>query len=224
MGEETKGKVKNLLAEDDELVSRSRAGDNDAEEQLLKKYGDIVKRETRVVFLVGGDNLDGVERDDLIQEGMIGLMKAVRNYQPGGEAAFRTFATTCVQNQILSAIRAANRKKHLPMKNYISIYPDSEHPDEPDPDEYLKELWMEGPETVLIRKEDAENRLRSIEEILSAFEWAVVKDYLEGYGSAEIAVRLGRPQRSVENALTRSRKKIWDSLKKRDKKDPDHNE
>ena len=185
---------------DEELVVMSQSGDSEAEEQLLKRYSDVVKREVRFLYLVGA------ETEDLVQEAMIGLVKAIRDFVPGRGAAFRTYAIRCIRNQIRSAITAANRKKHQPLNTYVSIYEESEG-----------DISLSGgavpealgdPETIRIRKEDLEERQQKLSISLSPLERQVAELYLEGLSHAAIAERLEKQERSVNNALTRIRTKL----------------
>ena len=187
---------------DEELALRSQSGDREAEEQLLKQYSDVVKREIRFLFLVGA------ETEDLAQEAMIGLVKAIRDYSPNRGAAFRTYATRCIRNQIRTAITAAGRQKHQPLNTYISIYADSTEEGE----KLLSELAVRedsgNPEALVLRKEGLEEMEERMQLKLSPLERRVAELYLAGLSYAEIAERLGRNERSVNNALTRIRRKI----------------
>ncbi len=187
---------------DEELVYRSQSGDRVAEELLLKRYSGLVKKEIRFLFLVGA------EVEDLAQEGMIGLVKAIRDYTPLRGAAFRTYATSCVRNQIRSAITAAGRMKHQPLNTYISIYGD---PNEEGEQLLTERALMEelgNPETVVLLKERLEEREEQIRQKLSRMERTVAELFLAGYSYAEIAERMGKDERSVNNALTRARNKL----------------
>ncbi len=187
---------------DEELALRSQAGDREAEEQLLKQYSDVVKREIRFLFLVGA------ETEDLAQEAMIGLVKAIRDYSPDRGASFRTYATRCIRNQIRTAITAAGRQKHQPLNTYISIYADSTEEGE----KLLSELALRedsgNPEALVLRKEGLEELEERMQLKLSPLERRVAELYLAGLSYAEIAEQLGRNERSVNNALTRIRRKI----------------
>ncbi len=189
---------------DEELAAQAKAGDIEAEEVLLKRYGEVVKREVRFLFLVGA------ETEDLTQEAMIGLVKAIRDYTPEREAAFRTYAITCIRNQIRSAIRAAGRKKHQPLNSYISIYTDAEEQGEGLPAGLFATGDAGNPETIVLMQERADEQRQAIEERLSPMERLVAELYLEGRSHAEIAAAIGKPERSVNNALTRIRNKLRD--------------
>ena len=187
---------------DEELVTKSRAGDRDAEEQLLKRYSDVVKREVRFLYLVGA------ETEDLVQEGMIGLVKAIRDYTADRGASFHTYATSCIRNQIRTAITAAGRKKHQPLNGYISIYADSAEQGEQLLSEQAGGGRNRNPETLYLQRESLEELQDRINSRLSPLEQRVSELFLEGYSHAEIAKRLDKPERSVNNALTRIRNKL----------------
>ena len=187
---------------DEELLQESRNGSTEAEELLLKRYTVVVKREVRFLFLVGA------ETEDLMQEAMIGLIKAIREFNPEEKASFHTYATSCIRNQIRSAIRAANRKKHQPLNEYLSFYTDSEEID----GQTLLQRFTSGreadPEQILIRKEEQKEQDERIRTSLSPMERKVALYYLEGMSYARIAEQLGKSERSVNNALTRIRRKL----------------
>lgn len=189
--------------EDEILLEKIRSGDTDAEEKLLKKYGEIVEREYRYQYLV-----IGAEPWDLIQEGMIGLVRAIREYRTGQGATFHTYAWNCIRNQIKSAIRVSKRKKNLPLNYYLPIDPGPEDSDGTDPAEHIRELWVKTTEEAVLRKEDISGRFRIMDEVLSSYEHKVADLFLDGYTCQEIAQTLGKTERSVENALARIRKKL----------------
>ncbi len=187
---------------DEELVKESQAGDQEAEEILLKRYGTVVKREIRFLFLVGA------ETEDLTQEAMIGLVKAIREYKPGRGTTFHTYATGCIRNQIRSAITAANRKKHFPLNTYISIYEDSTEQGEQMLSRQMGEEDATNPETIAILRESLLELQQKLSQKLSPLEQTVAELYLEGNSYSSIAAVIGKPERSVNNALTRIRGKL----------------
>ncbi len=184
---------------DEELVQCSRAGDTEATDVLVGKYKNLVRRKANAFFLIGGDT------DDLIQEGMIGLFKAVRDYDGTRESSFLNFATICIERQLRTAIERNNRKKHQPLNNYVSI--DQENDSEP-LEETLKSLQAVSPEELVIRAEDLQEIRRRASEDLSPMEKAVLSMHLSGLSYVEIAEALGKNQKSVDNALQRIRKKL----------------
>ncbi|MBQ9233273.1 MAG: RNA polymerase sporulation sigma factor SigH [Lachnospiraceae bacterium] len=187
---------------DDEIIERISQKDDDAIEYMMKKYGGIVKREVRTVYLIGA------ETEDLMQEGMIGLFKAIRDYEIDKGASFSTFATLCVRRQINTAINNSNRKKHIPLNTYISIYTENEEYGYEIEDNLETENQASNPENMMIAKEQSKALNELIENRLSTYEKKVLKFYLEGLSYQEIAQRLDKSEKSVDNALQRIRKKL----------------
>lgn len=188
--------------EDNEIIERIHMHDDDAVEYLLKKYGYLVKREVRTVYLIGA------EVDDLSQEGMIGLFKAIRDYQPDRNAAFPTFATICIRRQIQNAITNSNRKKHGPLNSYVSLYMNSEQDDQFMLEERLAENGQADPEHVVIAREQRQDWEQRIKQELSKMEQQVLIMYLQGLSYEAIAERIGKSEKSVDNALQRIRGKL----------------
>ena len=187
---------------DNEIIELIAAKDDDAMQFMMKKYGGIVKKEVRTVYLIGA------ETDDLIQEGMIGLFKAIRDYSPDKGAAFSTFATLCIRRQIKTAINTSNRDKHKPLNTYISIYANSDETESDiTGDMGLGDSDM-NPETVIIAKEQKSYMEQKIEKELSSLEKKVLRYYLEGIPYSEIAEKIGKKEKSVDNALQRIRIKL----------------
>lgn len=187
------GKFDNIS--DEELIARLRDGETIIEDYLMEKYKGLVRQKARAMFLIGGDT------DDLIQEGMIGLFKAVRDFQPGREATFATFARMCIDRQIYSAIQNSNRQKHLPLNSYVSLNQE----DESSP---IWELSVENPEEVIIDQETTRDLQQKISDYLSPMENKVLDLYLKGEGYVEIGRILGKSPKSIDNALQRIRAKI----------------
>ncbi|OLR58749.1 RNA polymerase subunit sigma-70 [Anaerostipes sp. 494a] len=185
---------------DQELLIKIRSGDDEAMEYLMEKYRGLVRTEARKFFLTGGDE------EDLIQEGMIGLFKAVRSYQEERDAAFSTFATICVRRQIYSTVTASNRKKHGPLNNYISIF--GSFTEENGKLNEVLEDSLENPEELLLRKEKIRNYYDIINEKLSDYEKQVMEHYLNGDDYTQIAKKLGRTDKSIDNAIQRIRRKL----------------
>ena len=187
---------------DETLIKRMHQGDTHAEDALIQRYKSNVRRKVRGFFLVGGDS------EDLVQEGMIGLFKAIRSFQPTGGASFRTYAELCIERQILSAIQAATRKKQTPLNSYVSfaerVYGD-ENAQElgdsiPDPD-------MADPAQRLIEQEQHRQLCLRIRERLSPLEKEVLRLHIEGLSYQDIAAQLAHSPKSVDNALQRIRRK-----------------
>ena len=187
------GKFDNIS--DEELIARLRDGETIIEDYLMEKYKGLVRQKARAMFLIGGDT------DDLIQEGMIGLFKAVRDFHPGREATFATFARMCIDRQIYSAIQNSNRQKHLPLNSYVSLNQE----DESSP---IWELSVENPEEIIIDQETTRDLQQKISDYLSPMENKVLDLYLKGEGYVEIGRILGKSPKSIDNALQRIRAKI----------------
>lgn len=186
---------------DEELISRFKNGESEILDYLIEKYKNMVRKKARTMFLIGGEN------DDLIQEGMIGLFKAVRDYQPDRDAAFQTFASICVDRQIYNAIQSSNRQKHQPLNSYISL---SEQDGENE--EHLGDNWGENPESIIIDQENVQDLEQEITATLSPMENQVLEYYLAGNGYGEIAQIMGKTPKSIDNALQRIRIKIREQL------------
>lgn len=182
---------------DEVLIKRLRAGESTIADYLMEKYKGLVRKKARAMFLIGGDT------DDLIQEGMIGLFKAVRDYQPGREASFQSFANMCIDRQIYSAVKSSNRQKHQPLNSYISL-------SEGDVEENLRDSCVEhdNPEAILIDRENVTALKKEMEKSLSPLENRVLQLYLGGNSYTEIADILGKTPKSIDNALRRIRQKM----------------
>ena len=175
---------------DEELICRLRAGESSIEEYLLEKYKPFVKSKSRALFLVGGD------KEDLIQEGMIGLFNAIRDYNPENGAPFAAFAKLCVERQIYTAIEAAGRMKNAPLNAYISLSEESET------------LMDGGIEDEVIEKTSFQQMYLAAQAHLSKMEKEVLSFFLEGKEYTEIAEILGKTDKSIDNALQRIKTKI----------------
>ena len=195
---------------DEELVESARHGDEEALIELLTRYRRFARAKARSYFLVGAD------REDIIQEGMIGLYKAVRDYDPIHKASFRSFAELCITRQILTAIKTATRQKHVPLNSYVSF----DRPQDDDPDRTVGDtLAVEheaDPLRILIASDELERLRQSLEELLSDLEAEVFTLYVEGRSYQEIAEVLGRHVKSVDNALQRIKRKLEQHLRERD--------
>lgn len=193
---------------DEVLCSLATCGDRVAEEQLVARYNRLVRVCARPYFLAGGDS------EDLIQEGMIGLISAIRGFQANRETGFRTYAEVCIKNRIRSAARAASRDKHSPLNQSVSL--GSVLLDRAADGYGSGELQQssESPEDMLIGREEREARMASVLKRLSQFEKMVLDLYLDGFSYSEIALRLNKPVKSVDNAVQRIRRKAaeWFAL------------
>jgi len=177
------------------------AGDHLAEECLVARYNRLVRICARPYFLAGGDS------EDLIQEGMIGLLSAVRGFDPRRETEFRTYAEACIQNRLRSAVRNASRGKHIPLNQSVSLdAPLFDEENEPYP--YgIEPSATESPEDALISREERKGRIEALRDKLSAFEKTILDLYLDGLSYGEIAVRAGKPLKAVDNGIQRIRRK-----------------
>ena len=185
---------------DTELVMMSRNGDASAEEFLMKKYSRLVRKEIRFLFIMGADS------DDLLQEGMIGLVKAIRGYVPENNASFSTFATVCVRRQIRTAITSYNRKKHSPLNTYVSFY--SCEDEVADMIDIMCESDIDNPEKIVLAEEKRNEIYKDIEEKLSDMEKDILRLYLRGLSYSDISMETGKNEKAVNNALTRIRLKL----------------
>lgn len=188
---------------DRELVMAAQAGDLDAEETLMRKYKETVRIKAKMYYMAGADE------DDVVQEGMIGLLKAIRQYDADKEASFGTFASVCITRQIISAIRAAGRDKHKALNTYISLSdPLKDNDDEITVEDTLRTDMAEDPETLLVIKDILNYILHSGDNILSDFETEVLNEVLKGKTHEEIAGKLGKNIKSIDNAVQRTKKKL----------------
>jgi len=191
---------------ENDIINLAQNKEDSAMEYLLEKYKPLVRQKTRKLFLIDGD------KDDLIQEGMIGLFKAVRDYQAGKDAAFRTFADLCISRQLYSAIKKSNRLKNQPLNSYISIYSDEFN----DADELAGDRTVissgsdniANPEAIVIDRESAVDMQNQMFDKLSKMEREVLKRYLDGMTYQEIAADMEKSPKSIDNALQRIKGKI----------------
>lgn len=175
-----------------ELIKQAQAGVSSAQDKLLEQYKNMVKKTARTFFIIGADF------EDIVQEGMIGLFKAIQSYNEDKEASFETYAGLCITRQILNALKSASRKKHAPLNFYVSL----------DFEVSGLNLPMEdSPEDLLILKEDGQNIIAALYKVLSAFESKVLSFYLEGMSHTEIAAKMDKNEKSIDNAIQRIRNK-----------------
>ena len=189
--------------EDEEIIHRIRNGCKRGMEHLIEKYKPLVRAKSRSYFLVGAD------REDIVQEGMIGLFKAIRDYREEKSIPFRMFAEMCITRQIITAVKTATRQKHIPLNSYVSL---NKRIFDEDSDktliEMLQEVSVTDPEELFISKEDYSVIEHKMVELLSPFEKQVLTMYLGGIAYQDIARQLNRPVKSIDNALQRLKKKI----------------
>lgn len=188
--------------DDNQIITKIREQDEEAMEYMLQKYGYLVKREVRTVYLIGA------ETEDLAQEGMIGLFKAIRDYSCDKGAGFATFARVCIRRQIQNAITNSNRKKHIPLNSYVSLYMNSEEEDNFMLEERLTDAIQSDPEKLMIAEEQRKAWRERIKRELSHLEQQVLTLYLKGLSYETIALQLGKSEKAVDNALQRIRGKL----------------
>ncbi len=189
------------MLSDEELVYKAKLGDENAENELLELYKGLVVKLARSYFILGG------EMEDIVQEGMIGLYKAIKGYDKKKNASFKTFATMCIKHQIQSAIKVANAKKNSPLSNSVSLQSFSENSDD---DDFLPAnlIFQVSPDEKIINKERYKNLLEEIRKMLSEKELQVLKYYLKGYTYKEISNILGTSEKSIDNSLSRIKSKL----------------
>lgn len=188
---------------DEQLLFQIREGNNAALEQLINKYKNFVRSKAKTYFLVGAD------KEDIVQEGMIGLFKAIRDFKDDKMVSFKSFAEICVTEQIITAIKTATRQKHMPLNSYISLNkPVFEDDGERTLMETINHDTVSDPEMLFISKEELSRIEGKINEALSSFELEVLYLYLQGKSYHDIALSLNKEVKSVDNALQRIKKKI----------------
>ena len=197
---------------DEQLLAGNAAGDRYAAEVLIARYKNLVRKNAHALYLIGGD------REDLIQEGMIGLYKAIRDYDKEKSAGFATFANLCISRQMYTAVQASNTRKNQPLNDYLSF--DAPLPAEGGEGawemagtEFLQLRWYlqntaGNPEEMVIDRESEQQMEEYLKSRLSSFELEVLKAYMEEENYARVAKRLGRSSKTVDNALQRIRKKL----------------
>lgn len=192
-------------ATDEELIDRLRNGEEIIVDYICDKYKNLVRSKAKSMYILGADG------EDLIQEGMIGLFKAVRDYDSGRDASFYTFADLCISRQMYTAVQASKRQKHIPLNSYVSLYGNSVGREEGEERELLEALADPSelnPEELFLDKERVAYLENVIENELSPFEKQVLDLYMTGMGYAQIAKVLGRDEKSADNALQRLKGKI----------------
>ncbi len=189
---------------DEQLIDRLRGGEARIMDYICDKYKNLVRSKAKSMFILGGDS------EDLIQEGMIGLFKAVRDYDCGRDASFYTFAELCISRQMYTAVQASQRQKHIPLNTYISLYGNNMAEDKEEPNllEALADPTELNPEEMFLDKERVAYLEKIIEEELSSFEKQVLDLYMTGMSYTQIAKVLGRDEKSTDNALQRLKSKI----------------
>lgn len=194
-------KIQLEMYSDEELVRLIRGGHEEVTDYLLEKYKPLVRKKTNAMYLIGG------ETEDLIQEGMIGLFKAIRDYREETDVSFYHFAQLCVSRQLYSALEASNRNKHKPLNSYVSL----SKPESGLGEELLQEVWLaqgKSPEQQVIEQELWAEFKKKLTGNLSKMENQVLILYLKGYNYIQIAELLDKSAKSIDNALQRIRQKV----------------
>ncbi|EQB85912.1 RNA polymerase sporulation-specific sigma factor [Clostridium punense] len=195
---------------DDEIVIQARSGDERALEYLLRKYQNFVKAKAKSYFLIGAD------KEDIYQEGMIGLFKAIRDFKDDKLASFKVFAELCITRQIITAVKTATRQKHIPLNTYISLNkPIYDEESDRTLLDIISGIKVSDPEELIIGKEELKNIEFQICEVLSDLEMEVLMSYLDGKSYQEIACDLDRQAKSIDNALQRVKRKLEKCLENR---------
>jgi RNA polymerase sporulation-specific sigma factor len=191
-------------------VELAQQGEQFAVEYLVDKYKNFVRAKARSYFLIGAD------KEDIIQEGMIGLFKAIRDYKLDKLTSFRAFAELCITRQIITAIKTATRQKHIPLNSYVSLNkPVYDEESDRTLIDILSTTKITNPEEIIISREEFIFIEKKMGEILSSLEWKVLMAYLEGKSYQEIAVELKRHVKSIDNALQRVKRKLEKYLEDR---------
>ncbi len=185
---------------DEELIARRKGNETKIMDYILNKYKPLVRKRANALYLIGGDT------DDLIQEGMIGLFKAIQDYQPERDASFYHFAKLCIERQMYTAVKAAGRKKHAPLNSYVSLY------DDPDANgmalaDVLAGEADENPERLVIDRESVQQKLDALAKQLSKLEKQVFDHMLEGLSYRQIAEQMGKSPKAIDNAIQRMKAK-----------------
>ena len=198
---------------DEELIDRQRSGERQITDYIMDKYKNLVRKKAKSMYILGADN------DDLIQEGMIGLFKAVRDYDPGRDASFYTFADLCVSRQMYKAVQASRREKHAPLNTYISLYADTAEAESDGNGTALVNVIASAvetnPEQLMIDRENVADIEAIIEKELSGFEKQVLDLYITGMSYSQIAGVLSRDAKSTDNALQGLKAKLRRAVDKK---------
>lgn len=196
---------------DEDLVEITKSGDKSAFEYLLNKYKELVNIKVSKYYIVGA------EKDDIIQEGLIGLFKAIKSYKSDMKNSFKSFANMCIERQLITAIKSSNRQKHMPLNSYLSLNISAYDEEDGKSDTPLIDVFnttlIEDPLDTITKKEYYKNIEETIDKSLSDFEKKVLNKYINGKSYIEIAEDLDTPVKSIDNAIQRIRKKAIKGLK-----------
>lgn len=206
--ENSSNKYSNI--KDEDLIQNIKSGDNDALNYLINKYKEVVNMKVSRYFIVGA------EREDIMQEGLIGLYKAIRNYDDDKQNSFKSFANLCIERQLITAIKSSNRQKHMPLNSYLSLNMSAY--DEEDDNTSIYEVFdanlVEDPLDTITKMEYYKSVESVIEKSLSDFERQVLTELINGNSYVSIAEKLDAPVKSVDNAIQRIRKKTIKNMNK----------
>ena len=190
---------------DEDLIRKIKSGDNDALDYILKKYQEVVNMKVSRYFIIGA------EKEDIIQEGLIGLYKAIKSFDPEKQNSFKSFANLCIERQLITAIKSSNRQKHMPLNSYLSLNMTAFENEDGNNDtqivDVLENTVIEDPLDTITKKEYFSSVENVIDSSLSDFEKKVLNRYVQGESYVKIAERLDAPVKSVDNAIQRIRKK-----------------
>ena len=194
---------------DEDLIRKIKSGDNNALDYLLKKYQEVVNMKVSRYFIIGA------EKEDIIQEGLIGLYKAIKSFDPEKQNSIKSFANLCIERQLITAIKSSNRQKHMPLNSYLSLNMSAY--DDDDDDTSIYDIFdaniIEDPLDTITKKEYYKSVENIIEKSLSTFEKNVLNELVNGSSYTAIAQKLDSPVKSVDNAIQRIRKKTMKNLK-----------
>ena len=193
---------------DEDLIRKIKSGDNDALDYILKKYQEVVNMKVSRYFIIGA------EKEDIIQEGLIGLYKAIKSFDPEKQNSFKSFANLCIERQLITAIKSSNRQKHMPLNSYLSLNMSAY--DNEDDDTSIYDIFdaniIEDPLDTITKKEYYKSVEDIIDKSLSIFEKNVLNELVNGSSYTAIAQKLDSPVKSVDNAIQRIRKKTMKNL------------
>lgn len=196
--------------EDEEIIKQIKDGDKNALEYLISKYKDLVESKVNKYFIIGA------EKEDIVQEGLIGLYKAIKDYKDDKQNSFKSFANLCIERQLITAIKSSNRQKHMPLNSYLSlnmsVYNNEDENNETELLEVFNSNVVEDPLDTITKKEYYSNVENIIDTSLSSFEKKVLSRYMQGESYVQIAQKLDAPVKSVDNAIQRIRKKTIKNL------------
>lgn len=189
---------------DEQIISQIKSGDEQALSFLLNKYKDLVDNKVRKYFIIGA------EKDDITQEGMIGLYKAIKDFDNTKQNSFKTFANLCIERQLITAIKSSNRQKHMPLNSYLSLNTTAYDNDDNNGTELIEKFetdTIEDPLETIMKKESFDEMKKTMHKSLSKFEKQVLDRYMQGESYEVIAKKLDAPVKSIDNAIQRIRKK-----------------